>query len=339
MLQHTGNLQSGEQVVETRDPFSRHGEELIRARYGPDVAEHGFEWPHTDVTRENFRDEEVIVSRIGGIVAGRAILDKVFYPLAELENLEVSPPFRGSGVGSAIINHAIEVASRAGCLAIHVQTLKENIAAHRLYARHGFMPVTRGDMLRVWKFLNLPVLFQFLHDHPMALFVSRPISDREHLMQWGDTGSDDELAITLRGGSCQSDSNGLAPAVSSLRLRTGSIEFSAALDSDASIRIGDTFSTHISLANTGSNDLTGGFRLGLNHGFRIVDDYPGGEQFVISPCTTFEKSVAVTLGSDFPVATLGICAYPSVPITVDFLLGDHTFWLVAQVHVSQMNEG
>ena len=322
-----------------RDRLSTHGEELIRARYWPGQADHSFEWPEIGVAPEDFRATEVIVSRIGGVVAGRAILDAAFYPLAELENLEVSPPFRGSGAGSAVVRHAIETASRAGFLAIHAQTHKDNIAAQRLYARHGFMPVTRGEMLRVWRFLNLPVLSQFLHDHPMALLDSRQVSDRAHVLCWRDTGSEDELAVTIRGGSCQSDSDGVGPAVSELRLRSGSVRLTATLDADPSVQLGGTFSIRIALANEGTNELAGGFRVGLNPGFRIASDYPGGEQFSIPPGATVERSVAIALESDLPIAILGGCAYPSVPVSVDFLLGDHTFWLAAQTHVTQTNGG
>ena len=338
MLEHTGVSQYDEQVTETRDPFTRHGEELIRARYGPEVADHSFEWPQIGVTPEDFRDTEVIVSRVGGVVAGRAILDAVFYPLAELENLEVAPPFRGRGVGGAIVRHAIEAASRAGFLAIHAQTENDNVTAQRLYSQHGFMPAVRGEMLRVWKFLNLPALSQFLGDHPMALLDSGKAYDREHVLRWRDTGSEDELAVTIRGGSCQSDSNGVGPELSALRLRSGSVSLTAALDSDPSVQPGGTFSTRIVLANEGADELTGGFRFGLNPGFHVVD-HPGGERFSIPPGGTVERSAAVALESDFPIATLGICAYPSVPTTVDFLLGDHTFWLAAQAHVSQTNGG
>lgn len=322
-----------------RDCFSTHGEELIRSRYWLGVADRSFEWPRRGVTPEDFRDKEVIAAHIGGVVAGRAILDAAFYPVAELENLEVSPSFRSCGVGSAIVGHAIEAASRAGFLAIHVQTDRDNITAQRLYARHGFMPATRGEMLRVWRFLNLPVLTQFLHDHPMALLDSRQVSDREHLLCWRDTGSEDELAVTIHGGSCQSDSNGIGPSVTMLRLRSGSVKLTSTLHADPSVHVGGTFSTLITLANEGANELAGGFRFGLNSGFRIVPDYPGGEQFSIAPGATVERAVTVALDSSFPIAVLGICAYPSVPTTVDFLLGDHTFWLAAQTHVTQTNEG
>ena len=320
-----------------RDRFSTHGEELVRSRYWLGVADHSFEWPRTGVAPEDFRDKEVVVSRIGGVVAGRAILDMAFYPLAELENLEVFPAFRGSGVGSALVSHAIEAASRAGFLAIHVQTQRDNITAQRLYARHGFIPATRGQMLRVWRFLNLPVLSQFLNDHPMALLDSRQVSDQEHVLCWRDTGSEDELAVSIRGGSCQSDSNGVGPAVSSLRLQSGSVRVRAMLDCDPSVKLGGAFSTHVVLVNEGSNELVGGFRLGLNPGFKIIADYPGGEQFTIPSGTKVERSVTVRLESDFPAAILGICAYPSVPISADFLLGDHTFWLAAQTRVTQTN--
>ena len=326
-------------VVETRDCFSRHGEELIRARYGPELADHGFEWRPTGVAPENFRDTEVIVSHVDGVVAGRAILDMAFYPLAELENLEVSPPFGGGGVGSAIVRHAIETASQAGFLAIHAQTENDNVTAQRLYAQHGFMPATRGEMLRVWRFLNLPALPQFLHDHPMALLDSGRVSEREHVLRWRDTGSEDELAVTICGGSCQSDSNGVGPAVSALRLRSGSVKLTAAIDGDPSIQVGGNCSIRIALANEGAGELIGGFRIGLNPGFRVASDYPGGERFSIAPGAGVERTVAVTLGTDFPLATLGICSYPSVPISVDFLLGDHTFWLAAQARVSQTNGG
>lgn len=332
---HTLCTQPMEPITETRAPHSRHGEELIRARYSPNVADHGFEWPQTGVLRESFRDTEVIVSRIDGVVAGRAILDMAFYPLAELENLEVSPPFRGRGVGNAIVRQAVEVTSRAGFLAIHAQTSKDNVSAQRLYAAHGFTPATRGEMLRVWRFLNLPVLSQFLYDHPMALPGSSRLSDREHILRWFDTGSDDELAVTLRGGSCQSDSDGIGPSVVSLRLRSSPVRLTGTVTGDESVKIGGTCGVGITLVNEGDGMLTGGFRFGLNPGFRTASDYPGGERFSIRPGAAVERTVEITCDADFPVATLGICAYPSVPITVDFLLGDNTFWLTTQARVDQ----
>jgi len=155
-------------VVEPRDNLAEHAEDLLIARYHAGIADHGFQWPAVGITLEDFRDQEGIVARIGGGVVGRAILDREFYPLAELVNLEVARAYRGRGVGSAIVSHAIERAARSGFLAIHAQVFRNNVAAHRLYAHHGFLPATQGEMLRIWKFLNFPVLAQFSDDHPMA---------------------------------------------------------------------------------------------------------------------------------------------------------------------------
>ncbi len=325
-------------VAEIRDVFARHAEELLRSRYWPGMAGRGFEWPATGVTGvEDFRDKEVIVARIDGVVVGRAILEAVFYPLAELENLEVSPAYRGRGVGSAIVRHAVETAARAGFLAIHAQTFKNNAPAHRLYARHGFLPTTQGEMLRVWQFLNLPALDQFRYDHPMALFESVAGSEpRAHLLRWRDPLSGDELEVTLTGGSCQFDSAGVGPAVSALRLRSAQVRLAGTLDAIPPVRIGETRAVRLSLANESDDVIVGGFCIGCNTGFRVAADHPGGEQFSLLPGTSLERNVTVEFTDSFPADLLCISSYQSVPVSVDYLLGDHTFWLAAQAPVERL---
>jgi GNAT superfamily N-acetyltransferase len=323
-------------VVETRDVFSRHAEELVRARYAPEMANRGFTWPATGVTPEDFRDREVIVARVDGVVAGRAILDAVFYPLAELENLEVAPAYRGRGVGAAIVGQAIETAARAGFLAIHAQTRCDNVAAHRVYAHQGFLPATRGEMLRAWRFLNLPALAQFLYDHPFALFDSRPgAGAREHILRWREPAGEDELAVTLTGGSCQRDSGGVGPGVGAVRLRSGPVCLTATAEGTAAARVEEAFPVRLTLVNEGEGELSGGFRLGLNAGFNIADGHSGGERFSLAAGDTLDRTLAIEIEPSFPAAVLGICAYPSVPVTVEFLLGDHTFWLAAQVQIEE----
>ncbi len=318
-------------TVEVRDSLSTHGEELIRARYGPEVADRGYEWPATGVTRPDFRNAEVLVARLDGVVAGRCILDAVWHPLAELENLEVVPAYRGRGIGSALVREAAQHAAEMGFLAIHAQTERGDAAAHRLYAQHGYLPATCGEMLRVWRFLNLPALAHFQHEHPFALFDSAPgLGTCEHLLRWHDPHSDDELAITLTGGSCQRDSDGVAPSVSALRLRSGEARFAAAVTPTADCRARDDFALALRLTNEGA-PLEGGFRIGLNSGFRSASDHPGGERFSLSSGGTIERTLALRVGPGFQADLLGIGAYLSVPVTVDFLLGDHTFWLCMQV--------
>ena len=334
MANQAVDTKSADVIVETRDVFSRHAEEVVRSRYGPGVADCGFNWPATGVTEENFRDKEVVVARINGLVVGRAILDAAFYPLAELENLEVHPPYRGRGVGSAIVGHAITTAARAGFMAIHVQTFKDNVAAHRLYARHGFLPATCGEMLRVWKFLDLPALAQFLYDHPMALFASTPgAGAREHLLRWHEPSGQDELTVTISGGSCQFDSEGVGPAVSGLRLRSGAVRLAANLEGNSAAPVGDAFPVHFTLVNEGDGALAGSFRIGLNPGFRIASGHPGGERFTLDVGASLERTLNIEIEASFPSDLLRIASYWSVPVTVEFLLCDHTFWLATQVRM------
>lgn len=328
-------VQSGQTVVETRDAFSRHGEELIVARYGPGVADRGFTWPATGVTVENSRDREGIVARVDGAVVGRALLNAVFHPLAELVNLEIAPPYRGRGVGSAIVRHAIDRAAGSGFLAIHAQTFKDNVAAHRLYAGHGFLSATRGEMLRVWKFLNLPALAQFLYDHPLALFESRAGGDREHVLRWRDPGGEDELAVTITGGSCQFDGDQMAPAASALRLRSGPVRISASVEGPAAAATGETYPVRLVVTNHGSDELTGGFRIGLNPGFAMASGHPGGERFSLAAGASIERALSVERQPSFSPRQMRVCFYWSVPVTVDFLLQDHTFWLNAQLPIAK----
>ena len=318
-------------VVEPKDVFAQHAEDLLIARYHPGIAGRGFHWPATETTLVN---QEGIVARVGGVVVGRALLMSAFHPLAEFVNLEVAPAHRRRGVGSAILQHAVERAARAGFLAIHAQVRKENIAAQRLYARQGFLPATRGEMLRVWKFLNLPALAQFLRDHPMASFESNASArPREHLLRWRDPFSQDELAITISGGSCQFDSEGIGPGVSGLVLRSGAVSLEATLSVDQVALTDRSFEVRLALANRGSQELAGGFRLGLNPGFRVASDHTGGEQFALGAGVSLERSLTIQIEPSFPTELLRICSYQSVPVTAEFLLGDHTFWMARQVAI------
>lgn len=319
-----------EATVEIRHAHSTHSEEWIRARYAPEVADRGYEWPATGVTRGGFRNQEVIVARLDGVVAGRCILDAVWYPLAELENVEVVPASRGRGVGSALVREAARRAAEQGFLAIHAQTFHDETDAHRLYARHGYLPATRGEMLRVWRFLNLPVLAHFQYQHPFALFDSAPAGPGEHLLRWHDPHTDDELAVTLTGGSCQSDSRGLAPSVSALRLRSGETRLAASVTPSADCRACDDLTLTLRLVGEGA-PLEGGFRIGLNPGFHRAGDHPGGERLSLSSGEGLERTLAFRIGPEFQADLLCIGSYLSVPVTVDFLLGDHTFWLCTQV--------
>lgn len=58
--------------------------------------------------------------------------------VALLEDMVVAPDARDSGIGSALLEHAIEVAKIHGCKRITLLTDSENKSAQRFYGRHGF---------------------------------------------------------------------------------------------------------------------------------------------------------------------------------------------------------
>jgi len=66
-----------------------------------------------------------------------------------LEDMIVADEFRGRGLGSELLRHAIEFARRQGVPRITVLTDLENKPAQRLYKRHGFKASAMTPM-RLW---------------------------------------------------------------------------------------------------------------------------------------------------------------------------------------------
>jgi GNAT superfamily N-acetyltransferase len=55
-----------------------------------------------------------------------------------LEDMVVSPKIRGSGIGSKLLNYALEFAKDKGCKRLTLLTDKNNVDAQRFYQQHGF---------------------------------------------------------------------------------------------------------------------------------------------------------------------------------------------------------
>ena len=58
---------------------------------------------------------------------------------ALLEDMVVRPDRRGAGVGSMLVEEALQVARAAGATRITLLTDADNDGARRLYERHGFV--------------------------------------------------------------------------------------------------------------------------------------------------------------------------------------------------------
>ena len=55
-----------------------------------------------------------------------------------LEDMVVSKSFRGSGVGSFLLDKALKFAKEQGCQRITLLTDRDNLKAHEFYEKHGF---------------------------------------------------------------------------------------------------------------------------------------------------------------------------------------------------------
>ena len=60
--------------------------------------------------------------------------------VAVLEDMIVSADSRGKGIGSGLIEHAIEYCRGCGIKRISLLTDPGNVSAHAFYGRHGFQP-------------------------------------------------------------------------------------------------------------------------------------------------------------------------------------------------------
>lgn len=60
--------------------------------------------------------------------------------VALLEDMVVSPSARNSGLGSELLQQAIQFARLSGCKRITLLTDGTNESAHRFYQNHGFKP-------------------------------------------------------------------------------------------------------------------------------------------------------------------------------------------------------
>lgn len=92
---------------------------------------------------ENPEVGQIIVARVNNSVVGMVnILFTISTALGEraalLEDMVVSPAARNSGVGSKLLEYAIQSARLLGCKRITLLTDRTNESAQRFYKNHGF---------------------------------------------------------------------------------------------------------------------------------------------------------------------------------------------------------
>ena len=310
--------------ISAEDAYAKHAADLTRLRYRPGEF-FSRTWPRLDAELHR------IVGKVNGVPAGRGSLEAAFYPFAEFVNLEVAAPFRGRGVGSGILARAMKQAAEMGFYAIHLQADLDNNASHRLYVRHGFLPVTQGKMLKLVRILNHPALFRFLHEHPFAQFASRQGQSAglpRWEMSWTDPLGDARFGASLHGGSSDKDSDDFGPALCAFDFTAGAIDVRAELTGAPEVARGEAFDVEVRVSNRGQEGLAGACRLVLNAGLS-----PGsreGADFCAEPDSSHTLTLPVRVDDDFDDEALGKCMFPSVSTVVEVIIGDSIVWLNCQ---------
>lgn len=77
----------------------------------------------------------------GGVLLGTVALRELDEHGAELKSMRTVPAARGRGVGAALLDHALGVATSRGYRTVHLETGTQEYfaAARRLYERAGFI--------------------------------------------------------------------------------------------------------------------------------------------------------------------------------------------------------
>lgn len=83
---------------------------------------------------------KLLVLDFKGKVVGRAILDTVFPPYAEIVNVVIHPNYRGMKLGSYLVKECIKRAIRTGYNVIYLMCDPLNRRLHKFYSKLGFLP-------------------------------------------------------------------------------------------------------------------------------------------------------------------------------------------------------
>jgi hypothetical protein len=283
------------------------------------------------------------VAEVDGVIAGRVGLEAYYPPFAQMVDLAVRPDYRRRGIGQQLMHACFEAAGRRGFSAIYLQTETDNVNAHRLYHSLGFVPTAYGKMLRMVKFLDYPLVNDFINAHPLAAYWCDPADnvEREWTLQWKGYISDDHLRLTLTGGSCQSESDGLAPSLPNAEwiLQGGSRHLFMSLQSEAlrDAEPGNHVELMVSIENRSERDEYGAIQMALPHGIFVRSPQTHSERVFIwetSPGTKYEQPVIVQVGRDFDASVLRHLNYSSVPIGCEVYWENHRALLSTSQHMA-----
>lgn len=91
-----------------------------------------------------------LLARVGELPAGLcwAKRDSAHLSFVNLYQMWVAPQFRGAGIGGALLERCVCWARSIGAAEVRLGVTIADSPAHRLYIRHGFLPVGAPEPLR-----------------------------------------------------------------------------------------------------------------------------------------------------------------------------------------------
>jgi hypothetical protein len=217
---------------------------------------------------------------------------------------------------------------------LHIQCFLNETNAHRLYARHGFLPATQGEMLRMVRFLDYPALWHFQWEHPLAIFQSGPAESAWNL-SWTDPVDGAELRIGLSGGSCQFDSDGFGPGVRTVLLKSGKLNVRSTIECPNHAEKNATFEIDVDIANAGLEPIKAAGRLLLNQGFAPAPESQGAGLLSLEPGEAGRLALPIQVLESFDDGLWRWRSYPSVPVAVEVFVGEYVYWLSHQIKVGK----
>jgi len=289
-------------------------------------------WPSAALTSRE-RGGLTLVGLVDGLLVGRGILEDAYHPYCELVNLYVRHDYEGRGVATAIVAEAVARARRLGFKYMVLQEFREAAEAHGIYQKAGFLPAQVGEMQRLICLLDVPVVGLFLRAHPDAEFSSRPDTSGLWRLTWCAGG--ESVALALRGGSCQFDSDGFQTVIGGCELVTAKTSFAARVEAPPTVPRGATFDLTVAVSNHGSQALTAVVRAALPPETEVVGDFAlaavrlelgaGGEETVRLP---------IRVRHEFPCDGQRFRSYPSTPFTAEVCYEAGSVLLSSAVKVS-----
>ncbi len=273
------------------------------------------------------------MAEVDGVVAARIGLEAYCPPFAELANLCVRPDYRRHGLGQMLTRTGQREAARMGFSILFLQTEMDNLGAHRLYAAQDWVPTAHGNMLRMVKLVDYPLLAAFKRDHPLYQYQCTADTEAERTwhMEWYAYITDDRLKLTLEGGASRSDSAGVAPALTACdwKVDLGERRLIVKLQREQATDIapGNHVELVIEATNAGKRAERGLFQMVLPQGVRITNPATNIEQsfsWSLEPGETIHQPVVVQVEPQYDLAALWYLNYASIPVSVEAFWEGHS---------------